>query len=534
MRSAAKNSSARCLALLITALLASPPSSSFAQVLLQRTVIAGRTIPDGGSYSAVLGWSNAMFASITSASVAVNFGSPYFGNPIVLDDLSASLTYGAPDESPVTAGVFAQGGLQANSQSFNFVEDFDGPWKPSGRWELSVVDHSAGGIAQLQSWTLSLLGTVADSGTFSLRDGDRVSTDPSAGKLAVFGAALGIGPGTITATASDGRALHFSLGLDGSGILQASVTSGAKVVIGGSSTNFTGTVRVEGTGEVELASADVLGAGALAQTDGSSTVRFNFAGTMCNAMSIYNVAILQSATFSGAQVLHNTTFDIASDATTTNSGNLSGDGGVAKVGPGTLLLTGTNTYTGTVAVQEGTLELATIGGSAAGNTESVEVAGGATLLVSQSNQVSDEAPVTLSGGTVRLESGACETFGNLNLTANSCVDFGGGSPGILAFGAYTPTYLLTVRGFGAGSTLVFKENLTGTINNSSYFAFGSGFTSNWNGTDAFTVTAVPEPSTWAAAAGLVAVLLWAMRRLVVAAPKAHLPGLGCPAPPLPP
>jgi hypothetical protein len=164
------------------------------------------------------------------------------------------------------------------------------------------------------------------------------------------------------------------------------------------------------------------------------------------------------------------------------------------------------------------LELASTGGAAAGGTSALSVGTGATLLLSQSDQVNNGATVTLSGGTIQRATGVSEVFGNLNLTAASALDFGSGGSGLLQFGTYaqdTESALLTVQNFFQGNSLVFSQNLVagGFIDASSsgnydngYFAFADGFTTSWNGTDTFTITAIPEPST-ILAAGALALLL---------------------------
>ena len=117
-----------------------------------------------------------------------------------------------------------------------------------------------------------------------------------------------------------------------------------------------------------------------------------------------------------------------------------------------------------------------------------------------------------------------EVFGNLNLAGASALDFGGGSAGSLQFGTYTRdtvSALLAVQNFSQGNSLVFSQNLitagyidassSGSYNNG-YFAFADGFTTSWNGTDTFTITAIPEPSTYLSAAGLLLLMLWPLGR----------------------
>ncbi len=93
------------------------------------------------------------------------------------------------------------------------------------------------------------------------------------------------------------------------------------------------------------------------------------------------------------------------------------------------------------------------------------------------------------------------------------LNFGSGATGTITFGTYTPSSLLTVQNFLPGNTLAFGSDLTDTINNTSLFQFSGGFTSAWNdGNSTFTITAIPEPSTYVAAIALLALMLWPLRR----------------------
>ncbi len=155
---------------------------------------------------------------------------------------------------------------------------------------------------------------------------------------------------------------------------------------------------------------------------------------------------------------------------------------------------------GNTLVVQGTLNATQITVGAAGNT-------GNKLLVGQSNRISDTANITLSGGTIERGAGVSETFGNLNLTAASFLDFGAGAGGTLRFGTYAPTSLLTVSNFAFGNTLIFGSNLTASITNPGLFTFDNGFTYAWDSTNAiFTITAIPEPSSVAVAVGLAGLL----------------------------
>jgi autotransporter-associated beta strand protein len=210
---------------------------------------------------------------------------------------------------------------------------------------------------------------------------------------------------------------------------------------------------------------------------------------------------------------------------------LTGIHGFHKTGHGTLELTASNTITGAVTVSGGTVVLASSTGGALQQVNSIAVgaaapggaapvAGSAALLISTSNQVNDGATVTLSGGTITRGSGVSEVFGNLNVTAASFVDFGTGTTGTLSFGTYTASALLTLQNFLPGNKLQFATGFdanllpTGGNLSNANFSFSNGFSTGTEG-GYFTITAIPEPSTYAAAIGLLSLMLWPSRRRII-------------------
>ncbi len=192
------------------------------------------------------------------------------------------------------------------------------------------------------------------------------------------------------------------------------------------------------------------------------------------------------------------------------AGPVSGSAGLIKQGAQTLVLSSSNSLSGGVQVQAGTLELAgTDGNKSGGNVSTVSIASGATLLISQSSQFNNAPAVTLSGGTVSRGAGVSEVFGSLNVTSASLLDFGTGAAGSVAAGNYTKSAILTLNNFFPGNSFTFTSGSFDQADVGDYFAFTGDFAgySFSNSGSTFTITAIPETSSMMVAAGLLAFLL---------------------------
>ena len=202
-----------------------------------------------------------------------------------------------------------------------------------------------------------------------------------------------------------------------------------------------------------------------------------------------------------------------------------------KNGPGTLTLTGTNTFTGATIVNYGTLIVAGSSGGALATTSAITVNDSGTLQLGASNQVSNTAPISLNGGTIAKGNFSAGTasavgLGALTLTsAGSKLDFGIGTVGVLSFASFHPgldtlaidNWTGTINTVGTGDTdrLIFNTDQSSNLatfaftgyNGATEFDLGNGY---WE----VVPTAVPEPSAWCAAVlGLLAAACHQRRRL---------------------
>jgi hypothetical protein len=372
------------------------------------------------------------------------------------------------------------------------------------------------------------MGAAINVGNITLSDNVSVN-------FASIGSTFATGGNVRTLTVGSGSILDFQaqsistaagVGFikEGAGVLALSGGSG---YVNGFTLNG-GAVVLRGTVAMGTGAANVLNlnSGTVAATADRAMTAVRYGGginiggnvqfgALASAISISsstaNISFANDVGLGGAT----RTLTIGANGTYTFSGAIANGGVNVDALSGTtgrITFSGTtaNTYASATAVNGGMNKTAGVN-AIAGN---VSVASGATLLISADNQVANTSAVTLSGGTILRGATADEVFGNLNLTTASFLSYGATGTGSLQFGTYTPSSLLTVRNFRDGSTLIFGSDLTSTVNNASLFSFDNGFTSNWNGST-FTITAVPEPSTYAAAAGLVGLLLWPARRRIL-------------------
>jgi autotransporter-associated beta strand protein len=107
------------------------------------------------------------------------------------------------------------------------------------------------------------------------------------------------------------------------------------------------------------------------------------------------------------------TFGATSDPNLTANGT----GGLSKAGPGTLLLTGNNTYTGVTNITAGTLEIGSGGTTGSiSPLSTISIASGATLAFNQSGTVTVSNSINGAGGLSQYGSGTLKLSGTFGYT----------------------------------------------------------------------------------------------------------------------
>ncbi|HLJ91958.1 MAG TPA: autotransporter-associated beta strand repeat-containing protein [Gemmataceae bacterium] len=222
---------------------------------------------------------------------------------------------------------------------------------------------------------------------------------------------------------------QFTGSLEGSGTL---VKLGKGTLsLGSANANFTGQLDVD-QGTLAASNAQALGAsgsavvvaaGATLELSGSGTAMSFTAGSLTfegGSSSTPGVLWNQRGnnTWTGTVSLANSaTLNVSSNTSLTLDGVIGGSSGFTKIGAGTLVLAGSDSYTGATKVNQGTLIVAT--DTAVTSSSGTTVVSGATLELPGGIQVGDE-PLTLGGRGINGKGALVSLSGSeAGLTSNS-------------------------------------------------------------------------------------------------------------------
>jgi autotransporter-associated beta strand protein len=263
---------------------------AFGDLYIERTVSVNEQVPDRGQLVSSIDWPIAIFDAITSVSVNLQLSSANASNPMWLGDLTSILTHGTASENERVATLFSRPGVTGQNpfgssasslnQSYTIESALDGALLDSNRWSLLVSDQRQGGIARLDSWTIGVIGSAPQSGELAPGSGGSVQI---AGGKQQYDVERPVALGTFTgnnavkAIANNGQTMRWTSGITGSGELRKQ--GSGKLVIGGDSNAFTGTLKIE-EGVIEIASGGRIAGNAQASSGSNLKVDGSIGGTV--------------------------------------------------------------------------------------------------------------------------------------------------------------------------------------------------------------------------------------------------------------
>lgn len=256
--------------------------------------------------------------------------------------------------------VFA-GGLGSGYPNFSIVK------AGAGTQTLSGANTFTGGVA-INDGVLAVgsSGALASSGAISFGGGTLRYTS---GNATDYSGRFSTAAGQQYAIDTNGRSVAFGTALTSAG--GSLVKSGSGTLTLGASATYSGATTVQG-GTLATSGVNRL------PTSGTVTIAPTAALVLGGAQTVASIS------GSGAIQLGVHTLTTGS-ASSTFAGRISGNGGLTKVGAGTLTLSGSNSFTGDTLVNGGTLVLDST--TALDPFAIVTTAAGATLQINQNIRV---------------------------------------------------------------------------------------------------------------------------------------------------
>ncbi|CAM2953689.1 autotransporter-associated beta strand repeat-containing protein [Rariglobus hedericola] len=417
--------------------------------------------------------------------------------------------------------------IQAASFTWDPTGAPETPVGGSGDWSTSIANWS-NGTADVSWANATGVNThnaiISASSALSLTTAIRVRNITSAGTTTISGGTLtldsdantGTGGGNTGPIIGGAGTLTISSVIAGSRGLGVSTTG--TVVISGANT-YTGNTLVS-NGTLKLGASNTLT---------TSTSLYIFGSGRTVDLGGFNQTV---ALIGGSNGYIKNTGGSASTLTINGSGNsttgiaIQNSINLIKQGTGTLGLSGGQgaiNYTGTTTLSDGTLKLTTASSGLTG-TSAITIDGGSLASVAAGNLSLGTGHFLMSAGSITPgESGVASSFtlaANRNFTTNGgTLNFDIGTSFDQILGSGTGTFSLTNTTLAlsgdvsvAGSYTLFSGFSSGAVSNLTITGLAGGFTGSLANTGILTISAIPEPSTYAAFAGAAMLGLATLRR----------------------
>lgn len=530
---------------------------SGAVVLAGGTISGGTITKSGGSYDVRNGTiSSALAGTVgltktTSGSVTLSTASSYSGGTLVEEGSLLATVAGSIGTGHLTIGSLAGGpaasftasdNLDVVNNSATVTVYSNGTFNFGNGDNIRDLVIVGGSVVTKFSYVTNSLtmtgGTI--SGTGGLNGTANSVTTLASDTTATISASMNLagGSGTITYTVADGAAaidLNVSGGMGPNNSTNVTKAGAGLMAVG--SSNYTGITTVNGgTFSVGLLANGGTASGIGASASGATNLRLGNGATLQYTGSGHSTDRL--FTVNGTAAGHSATLD----ASGTGAVNFTNTGGIAwgtTAQTRTLKLGGTSTAANTLSAL-----IANNGGSAVSLTKqdagkwvlanantytgATTISGG-TLALGANNAIGAGSAVSLDAGTLDLQTFSTSAA-SLGFNAGSTLKFNLGTPGnvtaLLALagnfspGAGSGSYTFDFSGSGAAGTYklvsyagTFFVDTTGfTVTN-----LGSGLTGELlleSNQLSLVVSAVPEPATYAAIFGALALLgaVWHSRK----------------------
>ena len=454
------------------------------------TLVASTSASSLGSGPVTLGAASGS----SNATLQVATNNLTFSNPIVLSSgTSGTLTIG--NTGTAISTTFSGGVTGTNN--------------------LVISAGATTGTITFTTGSINNIGTITNSGsgsgttTISAAVGSNVTgitQASSTSALTISGAITPNASGT-TFTNSGTAALTLSGGISGTGNVTFNNNSSGTTTVSTTSINNTGTITNSGSGTGTTTISATVGSNVTGITQSSSTSALAISGAITPNVSgstFINSGTSTLTLSGGISGTGNVIFNNNSSGTTTASGTSinntgtitnsgSGSGattisavvgsnvtGVIQNGSSPLILSGTNTFTGSTTITTGTLKAAS---AAALSTRAVSIGASGILDLTFSGTValgstlsmSTGAAITNSANTSNLTvAGASTLNGNINTVGNQTYT------GAVTLGANTTLTTLNTSSVNTNSTITFSS----TVNSTAGSYYGLSIT-NGTGTAAF-------------------------------------------------
>lgn len=316
-----------------------------------------------------------------------------------------------------------------------------------GTVDVGSTSQNVGQVT-LNTGTISGSGTITSTNTFLVRTGSVTAnlagsvglTKETAGTVTLSGSNSYTGNTTIAGGTLQVGA-DSNLGATNGNIVFDTTGGTLRTTNGfasGRSVTFTGAGTFDVATSALTLSGNLSGAGLLTKS-GAGTLVLTGATNSQSGGTLISAGVLQvgnggtNGSLGTGAVTNNAGLVFNRSNTLTVSNKISGSGTLTNSGTGTLTLTGSNTYTGQTVVAAGTMVLSNTSGNAIGNSSSIRVDSGATLVLGADNQIGDSTGLILNGGTFvtgTSSAGYSDTLGTLTLSASSTIDLGSYTTGL--------------------------------------------------------------------------------------------------------